>query len=220
MDPTTGRDRRYRQGHGRSSMAALLPLPILLAVLLTVPGCSKKSNPTGPQIVANLTSEGWVFFEEGDYTSALAKFDEALGILSEYWEAHLGRGWTLAFMGEFEESRFALVTASELRNSVVDTWAGGALVYSVLGDAYRTIQWAEQALLLSQLGGRAWVFGHRPAITHVHVRLVLAFAYWEVGAYVQCKEELDIIEPGTVHTKGPADLLADLQRLQDTLRVF
>jgi tetratricopeptide (TPR) repeat protein len=187
---------------------------LVLLALVFAAGCSRKS-PTRATEAEKYTRAGWDLFADEDYEGALEQFDLALEELSEYQPAHLGRGWTLAFLRRFAEARFALVIARELDGNDIDAWAGGAFVYSQLNDHDRVVEWAETALALALLADpeHPWVFPHRKTITHVHLRWTLAQSYWYRGSWYQCSLQLDVIEPAISHGTDPQVLLAHLQRL-------
>jgi tetratricopeptide (TPR) repeat protein len=182
-----------------------------VALLLVLSGgCGGDNNPTAADLAARYTAQGWDAFEVGDYSGALVKFDEALDQLSEYIPALEGRGWALAFLGEFAEARLEFVLARELSGTNrVATWAGGAFSHAALEQWDQVVEWAESAISLDA----TWQFSHAPDIRVTHLRYILATAYWYRGSYEQCGGQLDILEPGVVHDLDPQALLADLQRL-------
>jgi tetratricopeptide (TPR) repeat protein len=187
---------------------------MLVALMLVWPaGCAGRKSPTRVDQAEKFTRAGWTLFTQEDYEGAMEQFDLALDELSEYQPAHLGRGWTLAFLREFEEARFALVTARELDPNDIDAWAGGAFVYSQLGDHDRVVEWAESALGLALQAQQNWVFQFRTSITHRHLHWTLAQSYWYRGSYLQCSFELDQLETGISHGTDPQTLLGHLQRL-------
>ncbi len=186
---------------------------LLLGTFLLLGGCAGRQSPTRADQARELTEEGWVLFARDDFDGALIKFDEALAELSEYADAHLGRGWALAFRREFHEARFALVTARELDDSEIDTWAGGAFVFSQLGDHDQVVGWAETALGIAFQQGANWSFTRYSGIDHRHLRWTLAQAYWYRGSWVQCSSQLDVLESGVDHGLDPQTLLGHLQRL-------
>jgi len=179
-------------------------------------GCGKKKGPTRPEEATALAEEGWALFTQEDYTGALEKFNAALDKIADHPDANHGRGWTLAYLGDFHEARFALVRATNLDEDNPDPWAGGAFVYSVMGNQDEVVVWAENALIwdMQNYGfGHEWRFTRRPSITHLHLRWVLAQAYLSRGSYAQCAAQLDILEPSVEHGLDPQSLLADLLAL-------
>ena len=197
---------RYRIG-----FAALMAVSLLLTA-----GCGKKKDPTRPSEARTLSEQGWELFAQEDYAGALAKFDAALDLLSEHPDANHGRGWTLAYLGDFHESRFSLVLARDLDRDNPDVWAGGAFVFSALDIPDEVVFWAEEALAWDEEingVGHNWSFSRKPSINHLHLRWVLAKAYLTRGSYSQCASQLDILESGVQHSTDPQSLLADLQRL-------
>jgi tetratricopeptide (TPR) repeat protein len=187
-------------------------MAVALSLLLPA-GCVGRKSPTRAGEAEKYTRAGWARFTAEDYAGALEQFDLALVELSEYQPAHLGRGWALAFLRDFEEARFALVTAKELDAGDIDAWAGGAFVYSQLGNHDQAVEWAETALGLAYQAGQNWVFQFRTSITHRHLRWTLAQSYWYRGSYLLCSRQLDVLETGLSHGTDPQTLLGHLQRL-------
>ncbi|MFC1529460.1 tetratricopeptide repeat protein [Gemmatimonadota bacterium] len=208
----SNRTKSTRWSPARLALPALSGLLILTGSLLG--GCGNK-GPTSVSEVEKLVKQGWVLFSSEEYTDALVKFDEALEILSQTPDAHHGRGWSLAYLGRFNEARNALVAAKELSLDDPDIWAGGAFIYSALGDQVQVVFWAETAFGVQEQVSQTtqWTFIRNTAITHIHLRLVLAKAYWTNGAYTQCINQLDTIEPGISHGGSAQVLFDDLARL-------
>ena len=196
----------------RSASPVLAGLLIVAGSLLG--GCGTK-GPSSISAVEKLVKEGWTLFSNEAYTDALVKFDEALETLSQTPDALHGRGWCLAYLGQFNEARNALVSAKELSLDDPDIWAGGAFVYSALNDQDQVVFWAETAFGVQQSLSQSvqWTFSRKSAITHIHLRLVLAKAYWARGSYTQCIDQLDVIEPGVTHGGSAQVLFDDLARL-------
>jgi len=206
----------YISGAGRRQsglvITGLTGLLILAGGLLG--GCGDK-GPTRTSEVDKLVEAGWGLFSNKQFTEALAKFDEALELLSQTPDAHHGRGWSLAYLARFNEARNALVAAKELSLDDPDIWAGGAFVYSAIGDQDQVVFWAETAFGVQESVSETvpWTFARNADITHIHLRLVLAKAYWTRGAYIQCSDQLDIIEPTITHGGTAQVLFGDLARL-------
>ena len=206
------RTARTRCSLSRSVFPALTVLFVITGSLLG--GCGDK-GPTRTSRVDKLINAGWALFSTEQYTEALAKFDEALSLLSQSPDALHGRGWSLAYLSRFSEARNALVAAKELSLDDPDIWAGGAFVYSAIGDQDQVVFWAETAFGVQENRSETvqWTFTRNSAITHIHLRLVLAKAYWTRGGYVQCADQLDIIEPAISHGGTAQVLFDDLARL-------
>ncbi len=186
-----------------------ISITLLTVLAMTVSACGSKSGPTRTDIASQYVNEGWQLFTAEDYAGALQKFEDALDELSEYPSALKGKAWSLAFLERFAEARLEFVLARELSGLDADIWAGGAFVYAALEDHDQVVIWAESTLVLNS----SWVFTHRSSINSYHLNYVLAVAYWYRGSYHQCRSEIDIMEPGVVHSEDPQSLLADLQRL-------
>ncbi|GEM_PF-1360281 len=186
---------------------------LLLLALTALGGCSKET--TTVERVDQLVNDGWKLFGSEQYTEALDKFDEALVELLDYPPALHGRGWCLAYLGEFGEARLAFGTAKEFDSSDPDIWAGGTFVFAALNDDDETVFWGETALYVQNRknGNYEWEFSKRPEITHLHLRLVMARAYWARGSWTQCVDQLDVIEPDVEHGITAQALLDDLSRL-------
>ncbi|MFC1628466.1 tetratricopeptide repeat protein [Gemmatimonadota bacterium] len=206
------RENNADRSHSLLSVIVLISLVIMAGGMLA--SCGNK-GPTRIDEVDRLINEGWNYFASQQYTEALASFDDALLELSQHPDALHGRGWSLAYLGQFADARTALVTAKELSFDDPDIWAGGAFVFSALGNQDQVVYWAEIALGTQTAISEStpWVFSRNVAITHIHLRLVLAKAYWVRGSFIQCGEQLDIIEPGISHGGSSHLLLDDLSRL-------
>jgi len=185
----------------------------LLLVAVAAAGCSKET--TTVERVDQLVNDGWKLFQNENYSDALDTFDEALTELLDYPPALHGRGWCLAYLGEYAEARLTFGTAKEYDPSNPDIWAGGTFVFAALADYDETVYWGETALGAQyELSGNfTWSFSQRTEITHVHLRLVLARAYWSRGSLTQCRDQLAVIEPDTEHGETAQALLDDLTRL-------
>jgi tetratricopeptide (TPR) repeat protein len=191
-------------------MRAMRTVAAIVVAAVALSACGKDTSPTRSDLAHKYTLQAWNLFTAGDYEGALLKFEEALDELSEYVPALTGRAWSLCFLGDFAEARYDFVLANELSAThEADIWAGGAFCYAALEDYDKVVEWGESAIGVDV----TWVFDYNNSIDVRHVRYVLATAYWYRGSYNQCKTQLDILEPGSVHDVDPQALLADLQRL-------
>jgi tetratricopeptide (TPR) repeat protein len=170
-------------------LQGLLPL-LIAAALLAAPGCSK----SGPgSRAAEETALGWTAWEAGDYTTARTHFLSALGEEADYTEAHLGLGWSHAFLGSLPQAVTALTNALAGDPITADPQAGLAIVLRDLPDLDGAITAADAALSITP----AWSFSHRTSIDWKDLRLVLAQCYFRKGSatFTQAQAQLDLLDP-------------------------
>ena len=98
-----------------------------LCSLALVVGCGGGGGGGGPSdTAASLTDEGWDLFEQGNYQSAIGKFDGAIALDVSYAEAYEGLGWAY---GKLDSLPRALANL-ELCIAKGMTTAAGALIVS------------------------------------------------------------------------------------------
>ncbi len=168
-----------------------LPLLVAAIVLAAAPGCSK----SGPgSRAAEETALGWTAWEAEDYATARTHFLTALSEESDYTEAHLGLGWSQAFLGSLPQAVTALTNALAGGLTTADPQAGLAIVLRDLPDLDGAIAAADAALVITP----AWSFVHRTSIDWKDLRLVLAQCYFRKGSatFTQAQAQLDLLDPG------------------------
>ena len=99
----------------------LMPFIILSLVLI---GCDKKSDdiPTSPVTLQSLIDEGFRYYQEGEYSEAITRFQEALERdvdPDNSLRAYQGLGWTYARIERYASSvnNFSFLLSAEALES-------------------------------------------------------------------------------------------------------
>ncbi|MFO7767346.1 MAG: fibronectin type III domain-containing protein [bacterium] len=165
-----------------------------------------ESSQAGPvQVTATSvvheTVQGWTAFEAEDYAGASSRFQQALDFDGGHADAHLGLGWTRAFLGELSDAAASLSAANSSGLSTPDAHAGLAVVYRDLPDLVQCVSRAAMVLTADA----SWSFPHRSSIDHQDMRLIRAQAYYRMGpsGYPDAQSEVDILDPA--NGLDPAD---------------
>jgi hypothetical protein len=199
---------------------ALWMLLGLAVVVLAGCGGDGGTQPPPPPTAAELTAEGWTFFEAGEMDSAAARFDRALGIDETYVDALVGRGWTLLRTGQVNASiqSFDAVLGTGRPTDTADrrdalggrtlAWAGAGDPDSVVPDGLALLEAAPD-----------YVFRHDATYTASDVRWLVAKAALEAGLFEEVVAQLDVLSPGhglNPDAAGfPEQALALLEALMD-----
>ena len=102
----------------------MMLIAVILAVLITLNGCSSDSDPNTPSAV-NYTAQGWRFYESGDYPQALLSFERAINFNEALADAHNGVGWShLSLSLNPPLAQEAFQNAVQLDASNADAWVG------------------------------------------------------------------------------------------------
>ncbi|MDE0398071.1 MAG: tetratricopeptide repeat protein [Candidatus Poribacteria bacterium] len=102
----------------------MMLIAVILAVLITLNGCSSDSDPNTPSAV-NYTAQGWRFYESGDYPQALLSFERAINFDEALADAHNGVGWShLSLSLNPPLAQEAFQNAVQLDASNADAWVG------------------------------------------------------------------------------------------------
>jgi tetratricopeptide (TPR) repeat protein len=167
-------------------------LPVLVTALLLLPyGCSSDNEPDsglGPKLDID---KAWNAFANGAYKQAAAIFEALLNTDDSDYEALLGLGWCLAFLGQHSEAETRLLDASEAETTRIDAHMGLATVYRDLPNYDRAVFYCEQVLLEDSL----YVFARKPLIDFLDAHLIIAQVSFRKGpqSYDRVHEELDFL---------------------------
>ncbi|MBC8447486.1 MAG: tetratricopeptide repeat protein [Chloroflexi bacterium] len=133
-------DGEVRAARRRSLYRLLLSLVVLAALLAAAVALYQRFLAPDPLTVQvqELQFEAELLLDEGDYTSALARFEEAQTLWPDDVELHLWRGVLYELTGQAEEAVAAFAAARALSE---DT----ASFHAVRGQIYLRVQQAEKA---------------------------------------------------------------------------
>jgi tetratricopeptide (TPR) repeat protein len=158
-------------------------------------------GPSGPgEDASPLVSQGWTYFEDGQFDSARVQFEEALSIEPDLADAHNGLGWSILFLGlppsnePLDEAVTAFERAIDLELYAADPQVGLAIAHQAEGDYEAAVDYALEALDLEP----TYSFRHRQSVNYLDVRIVLAQSYFHMGEshYPEAQAQVDILEPG------------------------
>ena len=164
-----------------------------------VDDAGNRSEPSGVATITATsqaweTEQGWTRFAAEEYEGAVTRFSAALAFSSDYAPAHLGMGWSRAFQGELAQARNSLNSANTHGLTGQDANAGLAVVLRDLPDLTGCVARGEMVLAAEP----AWAFTRRPSIDWFSIRLILAQAYFRLGAasFPNAQAHLDVLDPG------------------------
>ena len=106
----------------------------ILILLILGCGCgikqSKEVSPfRSPEV---LTNEGWQYYVQGKYDTAEAKFDSAISITCEYFDALVGAGWSKVQLGKYSDAYSLLSIALAMKGGIVYSEEKGIFEYKGL----------------------------------------------------------------------------------------
>jgi len=196
-------------------------LPLLVASVLSVAsltGCSNgdDDNKATALTPAEQVEQGWVFFEEGAYSSALSEFTTALSKDATLSDAQNGIGWTLGRTpGRLSEAPQWFDRSLRQDTTRYDALGGWAFALYQLGDWQNALDKSDY--LLRRRPG--WRFLHEQTLDESDIRLMQAAANYYLGAYdvsynlvvmhLNSAFEADVSTPA-----GRRELLDEIERLR------
>ncbi|MFQ5752388.1 MAG: tetratricopeptide repeat protein [bacterium] len=174
-------------------------------------------HPTEPELRSpdELTAEGWVAFEGGDFSLAAAKFDSAIVSDSNFVDAFNGAGWAYGRLALFDTASVRFERAIKLAPNLVEAHAGATLIFHVLNRFTDAIAEAISTLEAEP----AFVFSHDSSIDALDVRITLALSYFSIADFVNAAAQMDIIDPANgPHSTVPEELIQEIMRFFQLIR--
>ncbi|HUU44472.1 MAG TPA: hypothetical protein VM118_01960, partial [Acidobacteriota bacterium] len=176
----------------RISLRNRIELIVVVCASLLAVHCGGGGNgSSGP----SLTS-AWEKFEAGQYDAAIAEFADVVGDVSDaahLAEGYCGLGWSYAFDDQLDAAATSFASALNTGAESVDAAAGASAVALARGEHTDATSLAQAALAIDP----DWSFNHYPGIDWKDLRLILAQAYFGLGAasYDDAQAEVDILDP-------------------------
>jgi len=184
---------------------------IIIGVCLFSFGCTSKNGPEND--AESLTNEGWRLYEQGQYSEALQKFNEAISADANYADAYNGQGWSNAELDNLSGSVTSFGDCISNDASIADAYAGLALVNGDLADFAESIYNADE--LISREPNYA--FSHKTSITIEDIRLVKAKSCCSIGDFSTALSEIQGIEASfyadPYTTEGQQAILEKIEEL-------
>jgi tetratricopeptide (TPR) repeat protein len=190
-----------------------LLMAALLSLLLLAYGCGDDDDGIR-QTAQQLTEQGLVKFDAGDYAGASADFNAAMGLDPEFYDACFWLGWAELLQNNAGLAEHAFQTYVDSVSSTTDVKAGLALAYHAQDKFEEAIAEAEGALGADP----TWSFSRVSGIDYQDLALVLAHGYYETGEFGQCLIVIQTyLNPGfnadTGTPEGRRALADELERL-------
>lgn len=188
---------------------------LLLASLIWMVSCG--GDEAADTVYQELIDQGWVFFENAEYDSALSRFTAARDYNIQPAEAYTGRGWCYMKLDNLSSAAGEFTTASGGLDPTVELYAGWAFTLNAQKQYAQSNTQATEALLQSP----NWIFPHGLNLNDDHLHLLKAENYFALGDYTGSLNEVKAIEPSfnaDVSTSdGQAALADEIENLKLTL---
>jgi tetratricopeptide (TPR) repeat protein len=146
---------------------------------------------------SELVGEGWDFFEQAGFDSALTRFEAAYAYEPEDVGVLEGLGWTLLRLYRFETGGQGLSARSVLEDALArepgrtDCLAGAAFVYYAIEMYDQAIDAAGEVLAAED----GYIFDHDHDVTAVDVRYCLILSLVATGDFIGALDQAKIIDP-------------------------
>ena len=168
---------------------------IVIMTLLTMNffiGCRGDIIPSD----SDLSSYGWNYYENGEYTEALDWFTDAIKKDSSHHDAYNGVGWTMGQLRQADSAvyyfeRYLTRDPGPFEN-ILDFYAGLAFAYNGIGNDGYARMYAQDYFFGNQnteIGDPYWCFCHayngvgELHINEIDVRLILAISEYRLGLF-------------------------------------
>ena len=161
---------------------------VLVSVFIVLSGCSLLTTPQPS--ASELTADGWEYFSNGYYRSALESFNEALNTKSGYSPAMLGKGWTHLMRKEMNEAENQFRDLSEITDTIAVMYVGLGAIHLYFGTNYNVaVQNFNRALALDS----TFQFRYKEDIDFHDVRCMKAMAHYYLGDFPSVQQEINIL---------------------------
>ena len=182
------------------------PVIFGLLGLLVLSSCRKDLSSDIPEDYN--TVDGWAYYADGDYSSALDAFQLTSERNAQTIEAYIGKGWSYLRLGHIQHSRVEFSVVLNLANennddvSMADAYAGLFLIalenrFSAQTDPEQ--EPTEEDLIdlnnkIIEMGEKVFVYNsdystnHDPDLSSDEVHIALAQTYYNVSRYQEALE--------------------------------
>ncbi|MBC8400660.1 MAG: hypothetical protein H8E14_04150 [Candidatus Marinimicrobia bacterium] len=205
-----------------------------VVLVLLFSGCRKIHEASNLE----LTEYAWDQYEHGNYPESYTSFKEAITIDSTYQDGYNGLGWALGKLVQVDSSVFYFSTGLPLTqpkdvaaNVRHEIWAGLTFAHQAAGQDSLAILFGDS--LITDISDvivaetASWTFSHDEDLNHLDVRLSLATANFNRGAFGTCLSHIEsiVLEVDTSSTfiadtttvLGRQAMAAKLEELHDLL---
>ncbi|MDI6740420.1 MAG: hypothetical protein QME74_08670 [Candidatus Edwardsbacteria bacterium] len=199
---------------------------VALSLLVTVAaGCSKKSSTEPEELTAaEYLAQGWNNFVMGSYSTALSRFDNAIGKDASMADAYNGKGWCQGILGSPAGALATFKVGLSHSGSNNEIKAGMAFTYAAMDSFSQAVTYGLNVLTADSL----WQFSHTyresprdNKLDCKEVRLLLAQNYFKLGQFSSSLLWVQKLNPGysvdVITVTGQAALQVEIERLAGTM---
>ena len=159
--------------------------------------------------------QGWSFFSQAQYDSALSKFTAARDYNIQPAEAYTGRGWCYMKLDNLSSAAGEFTTATGGLDPTAELYAGWAFTLNAQKQYTQSNTQASEALLQSP----NWIFPYGLNLDSDHLHLLKAENYFALGDYIGSLNEVKILSPSFNADVSTSDGQAALADEIEALRV-
>ena len=162
----------------------------LVVLALFFSGCRKIHEASNLE----LTEYAWDQYEQGNYPESYTAFKEAITTDSTYQDGYNGLGWTSGKLVQMDSSIFHFTAGLPLTqpkdvvaNVRYELWAGLTFAHQAAGQDSLAILFGDSLItditnvIVAETA--TWTFSHYEGLNHLDVRLSLATANFNRGAF-------------------------------------
>ena len=160
-------------------------------------------------------NQGWSFFSQAQYDSALSKFTAARDYNIQPAEAYTGRGWCYMKLDNLSSAAGEFTTATGGLDPTAELYAGWAFTLNAQKQYTQSNTQASEALLQSP----NWIFPYGLNLDSDHLHLLKAENYFALGDYISSLNEVKILSPSFNADVSTSDGQAALADEIEALRV-
>lgn len=195
-------------------MKRLNVIPLFLSLVFFV-SCGPADE--ADTVYQELIDQGWAFFENAEYDSALSKFTAARDYNIQPAEAYTGRGWCYMKLDNLSSASSEFTTASGGLDPTAELYAGWAFTLNAQKQYSQSNTQASEALLLSP----DWIFPYGLNLHSDHLHLLKAENFFALGDYTGSLNEVKILNDSfnadVATSDGQAALADEIENLKATL---
>lgn len=183
---------------------------IILSLIVFFIGCSKSSSE--PEKTAQeYLNEGWNYFEQNNYSSALSSFKNAILKNTILADAHNGAGWSAGKTGDTQSSLTYFQDGYNLESGNNEIKAG--LSFSLNANQ----QFSESNNHANTIN-QSWIFEHDTTLSFNDIILLKAQNYFALGDFPSSINQVKILNPtfdcDTNTIEGIMALADEIERLK------